>query len=112
MLSQVLPFFKGKIVLANTLRAYDAESGIKLWENTSIRGKTASPILWGRMIGRIRSFAILQFSFLRSPETGETLWEGPWRCFIFPLFQAIFRGPRKTRRGRLNLLYSQTTRNL
>ena len=71
-------FCKGKIVvLANTLRAYDAESGIQLWENTSIRGKTASAIRWTNDWQDSIVCNSSNSVFCVNPETGETLWEGP-----------------------------------
>ena len=71
-------FCKGKIVvLANTLRAYDAESGKQLWENPSIRGKTASAILWTNDWQDSIVCNSSKTVFCVNPETGETLWEGP-----------------------------------
>ena len=75
---RVLPFFKGKvIVLANTLRAFDALTGEEVWENNSVKGKTASPILW---VNDWQNSIVCNSSksiFCVAPKTGKTLWEGP-----------------------------------
>ncbi len=71
-------FTEGKVVvLANTLQAFDAMSGKQVWENTSIRGKTASPVLW---LNDWQNSIVCNSSktvFCVNPETGKTLWEGP-----------------------------------
>lgn len=71
-------FYDDKIfVLANTMRAFDANNGMQIWENTSIRGKTASPILWQN---KWQTSVVCNSSktvFSLDPKTGKTLWEGP-----------------------------------
>jgi len=71
-------FYKGKVfVLANTLRAFDGKTGKQIWENVSVRGKTASPIIWKNQWQTALVCNSSKTVFCLNPQTGETLWEGP-----------------------------------
>lgn len=70
-------FYEGKvIVLANTLRAFDALTGREVWENNSVRGKAASPILWVNDWQKSIVCNSSKTTFSVDPKTGKTLWEG------------------------------------
>ena len=71
-------FYQGKvIVLANTLRAFDSLTGREVWENNSVRGKAASPILWVNDWQKSIVCNSSKTTFCVDPKTGKTLWEGP-----------------------------------
>jgi outer membrane protein assembly factor BamB len=71
-------YHNGKVyILSNTLQAFDSESGKKIWENPSVRGKSASPVLW---VNPWKTSIVCNSSkstFCVNPISGETLWEGP-----------------------------------
>ena len=74
-----LPLFhNGKVfVLANTLRAFDGKTGQQIWENNSVKGKTASPMIWKNQWQTALVCNSSKTIFCINPNTGETLWEGP-----------------------------------
>ena len=68
----------GKVfVLANTLRAFDVKTGKQIWENNSVKGKTASPMLWENQWQKTLVCNSSKTVFCLDPQTGETIWEGP-----------------------------------
>ena len=71
-------FYSGKVfVLANTLRAFDGKTGKQIWENNSVKGKTASPMLWENDWQKTLVCNSSKTVFCLDLESGETLWEGP-----------------------------------
>lgn len=71
-------FHEGKVfVLANTMQAFNAVTGKKIWENNMVRGKTSSPILWKNAWQNVVVCNSSKTVFCLNPQTGETLWEGP-----------------------------------
>lgn len=71
-------YYMGKVyVLANTLRAFDSESGNQIWENSSVRGKSGSPVLWFNTWQVSIVCNSSKTTFCVNPQSGETLWEGP-----------------------------------
>ena len=71
-------FHDGKVfVLADTLRAFDGKTGKLIWENNSVRGKTASPTLWKNQWQTAIVCNSSKTVFCLNPQTGEKLWEGP-----------------------------------
>ncbi|MEC7800057.1 MAG: PQQ-binding-like beta-propeller repeat protein [Verrucomicrobiota bacterium] len=71
-------FHDGKVfVLANTLCAFDGKTGEQIWENNSVKGKTASPMIWQNQWQTALVCNSSKTIFCLNPDTGETLWEGP-----------------------------------
>ncbi len=68
----------GKVVaLVDRLTAFDAKTGEKLWQNSDISGKTASPNLWN-VNGKIEIVCNSRRSVVGVDlATGKTLWEAP-----------------------------------
>ncbi|MBT3666824.1 MAG: PQQ-like beta-propeller repeat protein [Opitutae bacterium] len=74
--SSILSFKKSVIVLAGNLRAYDQKNGKLLWENNSVKGKTASPSIWKT---NEQEFIVCNSSktvVVINPDNGKTFWEG------------------------------------
>jgi outer membrane protein assembly factor BamB len=75
--SSILPYKNCVIVLADNLRAYDKKNGNLLWENNSVKGKTASPSIWKT---NEQDFIVCNSNknvVLIKPDNGQTFWEGP-----------------------------------
>ena len=65
------------IALIDRLTAFDAKTGDKLWENTDITGRTASPALW-KFKGRTEIVCNSRKSVIGvDASSGKTLWEAP-----------------------------------
>lgn len=71
-------YHEGKVyVLANSLQAFDANSGKRIWESKSVRGKTASPVLWKNSWQTLIVCNSSKTVLCLDPANGKTLWEGP-----------------------------------
>ena len=71
-------YYDGKIfALIGSLRAYDAKSGVLLWENKQVSGNTASPVLWKTGNSTLIVCNSNKTVVGVNPQSGVTQWQGP-----------------------------------
>ena len=58
-------------------RAFDVKTGKQIWENNSVKGKTARRYALGKSVAKDTGLQLIENSFCLDPQTGETIWEGP-----------------------------------
>jgi outer membrane protein assembly factor BamB len=75
--SSILPYEKSVVILAGNLRAYDQKNGELLWENNSVNGKAASPVIWKTGDREFIACNSSKNVVVINPDNGKTFWEGP-----------------------------------
>ena len=75
--SSILPYKDSLVVLAGNLKAYDQNTGEMIWENTEVKGKSASPIVWKTKDQELILCNSSKTVFAINPSDGSTVWEGP-----------------------------------
>ena len=75
--SSIMPVRQSVIVLAGNLRAYNQVDGTLLWENNTVKGKAASPVIWKTPSEEIILCNSNKSVVAVNPADGITRWEGP-----------------------------------
>jgi outer membrane protein assembly factor BamB len=75
--SSILAYQKSVVVLAGNLRSYDQNDGKLLWENNTVNGKAASPVIWTNKNEDLILCNSNKNIVAVNPTDGSTKWEGP-----------------------------------